>query len=115
MPIDPNLFDDIEAQIKTLDIDEIKKRLQPLLVGYYLNSPVFDPGAFIYRARKFGPHFQKGSGATRADLIYPPAAKAQLGRLNRAGTPTFYGAMNKEAVFFELSGLRSGDELLMSP
>jgi hypothetical protein len=41
-------------------------------------------------------------------------SKAKLGRLNRAGTPVFYGSMHKEAVFFELSDLEAGDELIVS-
>ena len=100
MPIDPVLFDAIEAKIEALEIDEIKQRLHPLMVGFHIASPVFDAGAFVYRARQLGPHFRKEAGITRADLVYPPATKTVLGRLNRVGKPVFYGSMHKQAVFF---------------
>lgn len=114
MPFDPALFDEIEAKIDALDIDEIKRRLEPLMIGFQIASPVFDAGAFVYRARQLGPKFGKEAGITRADLIHPPASKTTLGRLNRVGQPVFYGAMHKEAVFFEMPGLKAGDELIVT-
>jgi len=94
MPFDPTLFGEIEAKLEVLDIDEIKQRLQPLMVGFHIETPVFDAGAFVYRARHLGSQFRKGVGITRADLIYPPAAKTMLGRLNRVGKSVFYRAMS---------------------
>lgn len=114
MAFDPAAFDEIEAKIDALDIDEIKQRLEPLMMGFQLESPVFNAGAFVYRARQLSPRFRKGDDITHADLIYPPAAKATLGRLNRVGKPVFYGAMHKEAVFFELPDLKAGDELIVT-
>jgi hypothetical protein len=114
MSFDAMLFEEIEAKIDSLDIDEIKRRLEPFMIGFRIETPVFDAGAFVYRARQLGPHFRKEHGITRADLIYPPAAKTTLGRLNRVGKPVFYGAMHKEAVFFELPSLKAGDELIVT-
>lgn len=52
MGFDQKLFDDVVGQLSSLDIDEIKTRLQPALLGYRIVSPVFEPGAFVYRARR---------------------------------------------------------------
>lgn len=114
MAFDPTIFDDIEANIETLDVDEIKRRLDPLMIGFHIQSPIFNAGAFVYRARPLGPGFRKDAGITRTDLIYPPAAKTKLGRLNRIGKPVFYAGMHKEAVFFEIPGLKTGDELVVT-
>ena len=99
MPFDQALFDEIEAKIRSFDIDEIKRRLKTLMIGFRIETPVFDRGAFVYRARQLGTQFRKEAGIKRTDLVYPPAAKTSLGRLNRVGKPVFYGAMHKEAVF----------------
>jgi hypothetical protein len=69
---------------------------------------------FVYRARLITPSFNKSSGITRKDLIYPPAHVARLGRLNRAGHPVFYCSLHKESVFFELPDLRAGDEIVLT-
>jgi hypothetical protein len=113
-PIDRSVFDDIDANLRSLDIDQIKQRLERIMIGYGIECPIFDPGAFLYRARKFGPRFNKTTGITREDLIYPPKHLAALGRLNRAGQPMFYSSMHKESVFFELPDLAAGDELILT-
>jgi hypothetical protein len=85
MPFDRSMFDEIDANLRSLEIDEIKKRLEPLTIGYAIQSPIFDPGAFVYRTRLITPTFNKAGGITRKDLIYPPVNVAPLGRLNRVG------------------------------
>jgi hypothetical protein len=114
MPFDPSIFEAIDVELPALEIDAIKRRLEPLIKGYQVQSPVFDAGQFLYRARKVGAKFNKPVGITYRDLIYPPAHKAPLGRLNRAGTPVFYSSIHKESVFFELPGLDAGDELILT-
>ena len=109
-----SIFDEIDANLRSLDIDEIKKKLEPLKIGYSIQSPIFEPGAFLYRARLIAPTFNKTDGIMRKDLIYPPANVAPLGRLNRAGQPAFYCSMHKESVFFELPDLKAGDELILT-
>jgi hypothetical protein len=84
------------------------------MIGYSIESPVFDPGVFLYRARKCGPAFHKGAGITRKDLVYPPKDQTKLGRLNRTGQTIFYSSAHKESVFFELPDLKPGDELVLT-
>jgi hypothetical protein len=114
MAFDPAIFDTIEADIQSLEIDDIKKRLEPFKIGYRVQTPVFDAGAFVYRARRLGPTLDKAKGITRQDLLYPPASITQLGRMNRVGQPMFYSSMHKEAVFFELLDLKEGDEIVLT-
>lgn len=114
MPIDRSPIDDIEANLRTLEIDEIRERLRYLLKGISIDSPYFHPGAFLYRARKLNSDFRKGAGIKFSDLIYPPQHKTKLGRLNRDGQQIFYCSMNKQVVFFELQGLKPGDEIILS-
>jgi hypothetical protein len=114
MAFDRSTFDQIDANLRSLEIDEIKKRLEPLMIGYAIQSPIFDPGAFVYRARLIAPTFNKAGPITRKDLIYPPANVTSLGRLNRAGQPVFYCSMHKESVFFELPNLKAGDEIILT-
>ena len=104
MSFDRSILEDIEANLRTLEIDEIKRRLQPLMVGYGLVTPIFDPGAFLYRARRVSNSFNKGAGITLKDLIYPPKPAVGLGRLNRPEQPVFYSSMHKESVFFRSPG-----------
>lgn len=108
------ILNDIEANLSALEIDEIKKRLEPLMKGCRIESPVFDPGAFLYRARRITPSFSKQIGIDRSSLIYPPREVAALGRMNRPGESVFYGSMHKESVFFEVQGLQPGDELVLT-
>jgi hypothetical protein len=114
MPFDRSVFDDIDANLRSLEIDQIKQRLEPLTIGYSIETPIFDPGTFLYRARRIGPVFNKATGITRNDLIYPPKDLAPLGRLNRAGQSMFYSSMHKESVFFEVPELNAGDELILT-
>lgn len=114
MPIDRSVFDDIDSNLRSLEIDQIKQRLDPVMIGYSIETPIFDQGAFLYRARKIGPNFNKAVGIARKDLIYPPKHLAPLGRLNRAGQPMFYSSMHKESVFFEVPELKAGDELILT-
>ncbi len=111
---DRSVFDDIEANLATLDIDEIKNCLEHLLKGYHTELPIFDPGAFLYRARKFGTSFNKGTGITYNDLTYPPKHLVPLGRVNRKEQPVFYSSVHKELVYFELQDLKVGDELVVT-
>jgi hypothetical protein len=113
-PFDQSIFENIEADLRILEIDEIKRMLDSFMIGYGIESPIFSAGAFLYRARKMGPTFGKSMGITYKDLIYPPKHVSTLGRLNRAGQPLFYSSMHKQSVFFELPDLGAGDELLLT-
>jgi hypothetical protein len=109
-----SIFGDIDTNLGSLEIDQIKQKLEPVMIGYSIESPVFDPGLFLYRARKIGPNFNKAIGIAPKDLAYPPRHLASLGRLNRAGQPMFYSSMHKEPVFFELRDVNPGDELILT-
>jgi hypothetical protein len=98
--VDLTLFEKINADLKTLEIDEIKSQLEHLVKGMVVRSPTFDPGAFLYRARRIGTTFNKTIGMKYADLIYPPKGLTRLGRLNREGDPVFYCSVHKESIFF---------------
>jgi hypothetical protein len=113
MAFDRKVFSDIEDNIRSLDIDEIKKRLQPLMAGYGIRTPVLDPGMFVYRARRLGTALKKDKLSLQ-HLIYPPASLATLGRINRAGQSMFYSSVSKEAIFFELAELKEGDEIIVT-
>jgi hypothetical protein len=109
-----SIFEEIESNLANLEIDEIKRRLDPIFIGMAVDVPIVDPGTFLYRARKIGGDFNKTGGITRADLIYPPKARAKMGRLNRPNESMFYCSIGKEALVCEVQGLKPGDELLIS-
>jgi len=109
-----SVFEEIESNLANLEIDEIKRRLDPVFIGMAVEVPIIDPGTFLYRARKLGGDFRKPSGITRADLIYPPKARTRIGRLNRPNESVFYCSTGKEALFLELQDLKPGDELVLT-
>jgi hypothetical protein len=76
---DLTIFEKINANLKTLEIDEIKEQLKDLIKGMAVASPVFDPGAFLYRARKLDSAFNKTLSMRYADLIYPRKEIAKSG------------------------------------
>lgn len=108
------IFDRIEAELAALTIDEIKERIQPLTKGISITSPIFDPGTFLFRARRVDEKFSPQITIKKNDLIYPPKDISKLGRLNRAGEQRFYCSMNKESVFFELQNLAKGNEIILT-
>jgi len=112
--VDISVLKDVEANLATLDIDEIKKHLEHLIKGTRIESPVFDPGAFLYRARRVTPTFNRQTRIKRGDLIYPATHLVTLGRLNRREEPMLYCSLHKECVFFELQELQERDELILT-
>ena len=114
MPFDQKILDEVNLRLRELEVDEIKKRLDGSLIGIEIKSPIFDPGAFLYRGRMFDSHFKKENGVKLEQIIQPPKEAAKLGRLNRANEPVFYCSMNKESVFFELQDLKDNDDLILT-
>jgi hypothetical protein len=114
MKFDPEIFEDIERHLAHLTIDEIKQRLDPLMINFRIETPIFDPGLSIYRARRFNSVFRKQDKIDRGQLVCPPIGNANAGRLNRARQSVFCGGVAKEAVFFEMRDLAEGDEILLS-
>jgi len=45
MPFDRSIFDDINTNLSSLEIDQIKQRLDPMMIGYSIETPIFAPGA----------------------------------------------------------------------
>ena len=111
---DLTVFEQINTNLEQLEIDHIKQQLEPLIKGMAVQSPIFNPGAFLYRARKIGPTFNKDIGIKYADLIYPPKHVSKMGRLNRDGEPVLYCSMQKASVFFEIQDLSPGDEIILT-
>jgi hypothetical protein len=103
----------VAANVADLEVDEIKRILDPFRDGMKVISPFFNAGTFIYRGRRLDHTFTKEKCLKTADLSYPPTGGVQFGRLNRPGEPKFYGSMGKEVVFYELLGLSPGDELVL--
>jgi hypothetical protein len=112
--IDLKVFDRINEALEELEIDEIKRQLEPLIKGMKIESPIFNSGAYLYRARKFTANFNKEMGVKYADLIYPPKHLSKLGRVNRQGQSVLYCSVSKEPVFFELQDLKPGDDLVLT-
>jgi len=83
MAIDVSIFADIGANLAILDVDEIKKHIHSVMKGVQIQSPVFNPGMFLYRARKVTSDFNKQAGIRRSDLIYSPKHLVKLGQLSR--------------------------------
>ncbi|MEN8134808.1 MAG: hypothetical protein ABFS18_04640 [Thermodesulfobacteriota bacterium] len=109
-----SIFEQINAKLKELDIDEIRERIRPLMKGVRVVSPIAPAGTFLYRARKLDDSFNKDQNIFLADLKYPQPDKASLGRLNRDGQSVFYCSYSKEPIFFELPHLSEGDEIVLS-
>ena len=108
------ILEAIVRDLHSLTVDQIKDRVGRLMVGYSLDSPVFKPGRFLYRARKVNSRFRKVAGIGIADLSYPPSGSPNFGRLNRPHECVFYGSLGKEAPFFEVPDLKAGDEVILS-
>lgn len=107
-------FADIEVNLPNMGVDAIKKRLEDFMKGVTVSTPVYNPGMFLYRARKISLNFNKSGGIKKSDLVYPPSHLAKLGRLNRDGQSIFYCSAHKQSIFFELQGLAEGDEIILS-
>lgn len=109
-----SVFEHINENLESLEIDEIVELLGPLKIGMEVHTPIIPSGEFLYRGRKIDSDFSKENGITISDLTYPSAEKAKLGRLNRDGSPIFYCSVSKEVVFFEIPDLTDGDEIILS-
>jgi hypothetical protein len=104
---------EIEDNLSTLSIDDVKGRLLESDLTSVRKCPIFDPGMYLYRGRVLTGDFRKNSPMSPGDLSYPPAEYAKLGRANRHGAPVFYASTGKESVFYEIPNLKIGDELIL--
>jgi hypothetical protein len=102
--------EDINARIARITVDEIKDTLNRYRAGMVNRAIFFEPGTFVYRARKCDQHLSKND-LHISDLHYP-RKNVRLGRANREGFPVFYACQSKEPVFFEMR-VEEGDELVI--
>lgn len=90
-------------------IDELKRHLELIFAGYWVQCPIFEPGLLMYRAVAWDArptHIQH--------LTYAPAARIKnYGRVNRAGQSVFYCSVAREAPFFEI-GCQPGTKIALS-
>lgn len=65
-----SVFEYINENLKTLEIDEIVTLLGPLKIGMTVVSPTIPRGTFLYRGRKINKAFKEESGFKIRDLSY---------------------------------------------
>jgi hypothetical protein len=83
---------------KCADIEELKKYLEPIFVGYWAHCPIIPAGTLLHRAVLY----EERPTHTR-NLTYPPAmVVTRHGRVNRVNQPIFYCSVAREAPFFEV-------------
>jgi hypothetical protein len=108
------ILDELQLRLHELEIDEIYARINPLLIGAFILTPILSTGTVLFRGRRFTSTFNKTRGVTVRDLSYPPASATKLGRVNRPNRPFFYCSASQEVIYFEIPGLSEGDELVLS-
>jgi hypothetical protein len=94
-----------ESEVKNLTVEALKLRLRPRLGGMMRAVKWIEPGNRVFRGVVWDHRPDSIS-----KISYPPAACAQLGRLNRAGQPVFYGSCAGPGVFYELKA-REGSRI----
>ena len=109
-----SIFEHINENLKELGIDEICELIRPLMKGVTVKAPIIPTGTFLYRARILNNSFNKDQKILMSDLTYPSTDKAKLGRLNRDGQSVFYCSNSKKPIFFELTNLIEGHEIILS-
>ena len=83
----------------------LSDRLSWLLEAYQIINFELGSGALIWRARKCK---NEQDFESINDLIYPPKQHTKNGRVNEAGEPMLYGALNKDAALVEIHA-KDGD------
>jgi hypothetical protein len=108
------ILDDLWLRLQELEIDEIYALINPLLSGALISTPVIPSGTVLFRGRPFTNTFNKTRGITVSELSYPPPAFTKLGRINRPNQPFIYCSAAQEVIYYEISGLSAGEELVLS-
>src|SRR6478752_3960651 len=86
------------SNLSDLTIEKIVDLLLQLLDGIPFPVTYIAEGSNLFRGIKYNEKPQKLS-----ELSYPPLDKARIGRANREGVQTFYGASDKNVPFYELN------------
>ena len=81
--------------LRTESIENILELLTPVFRGYAVSAPRFEAGLKLFRARLCD------KPSNLRELLYPPASKVRMGRVNRAGSPVLYCCTSRESPFFE--------------
>jgi hypothetical protein len=76
-------------------IEVIEQQLAPVLRGYTVETPRFNPGLRLYRSRI------SDRPSNIRDLLYPPAEVTPLGRCNKEKYPLLYCSTSRHAAYFE--------------
>jgi hypothetical protein len=108
-----NTFKYIKNHQQEIEIDAIKKLIEPFMINYIPEKCIIPAGQYIYRARKISDNFKKSQNIKLENLKHPSPELAKLGRANRKGHPMFYASLAKEPIFFEVKNLNPGDELII--
>jgi hypothetical protein len=108
------ILDELQLRLHEMEIDEIYARINPLLIGAFISTPILSTGTVLFRGRRFTNTFNKTRGVSVRNLSYPPAEDTPLGRVNRPNRPLFYCSASQEVIYYEIPGLSEGDELVLS-
>lgn len=108
------ILDDLQLRLQELEIDEIYAAINPLLIGASISTPILSSGTVLFRGRRFTRIFNKAQKITVRDLSYPPPSVTKIGRVNRPNQPFFYCSASQEVIYYEIPGLSTGDEFVLS-
>ena len=111
---DLSVLRDVQNRLQEIDIDTVKELIRPLLAGSEMQFPIIPMGTTLFRGRLISDKFKKSDAVKIVDLTYPPRQYAELGRVNRMQDSLFYCSTVQEAVYYELQGLSTGDEVILS-
>lgn len=107
-----SVIQDILSNLDSYEIDQIKEKLNPSLVGMSVQTPIIPPGEIFYRARRLTPEFTKSKAQLVEQLSYP-RTEIPFGRANRPDHKIFYCSNFRDVVFYEIQDLQAGDEFIL--
>ena len=76
--VELSILDNIQSQLRDLNIDQIIEMIGPLVVGVAQRSPTISAGTTLFRGRKITESFNKERGIKVADLSHPPSHRTRL-------------------------------------
>lgn len=96
-------------ELQNADIDFLKRRLEPILRGYLLVTPILMPGQRVFR----GVLWPERPTYINQLKQPPPHKVTTIQRANRPGEPRFYCSAGAPAAVFELRP-KKGDRIAIS-
>jgi hypothetical protein len=98
-----------EIDLKSVDVESLKKHINAINKGHELTSPIISAGSKLYR----GVLWQE-KPVNISQLCYPPQESVKkIHRAGRVNQPLFYCSFARDAVFHEL-GVHTVDKLVVS-